>query len=132
MLAQGKIDVEEAERLLSLVDDSLDESGGSSTVGGRRKYLRVVVEPKAEQAEGGEAERVNVRVPMTLLRAGMRLASVIPQMFRGPIDEALKKKGVDFDLSSIGAEDFEAVVDALGDLEVDVEDSTRTVRVYVE
>ena len=128
----ARSNVEEAERLLSSVDEPPTEGAPASSSQGRPKYLRVVVEPKPGATEDGGSDRVNVRVPMALLRAGMRLASIVPQMARGPIDEALKKKGVDFDLSSVKAEDFEAVVDALRDLEVDVEDSTRTVRVYIE
>ena len=132
MLAQGKITVEEAERLLSLVDQPTGaEAGGVETSEVRKpapKYLRVVI----QDGDGPESEHVNIRVPMGLIRAGVRLASVLPSGATSKVNEKLKEKGIDVDLGKIKAEDLENLVDSLGDLQVDIQDGKETVRIYVE
>ncbi|HEY41440.1 MAG TPA: DUF2089 domain-containing protein, partial [Dehalococcoidia bacterium] len=68
MLAQGKISVDEAERLLTVVEQPDTGRTGFSAAGetskDERKYLRVVVEPNADAGPGAEQHRVNIRVPM--------------------------------------------------------------------
>ena len=78
MLSEGKISVEEAESTLGLLDQpsSVATSEGD-TVEKRKsppKYLRVAVE---EDGESGN-DRVNVRVPMALIRSSVKLAALIP------------------------------------------------------
>ena len=132
MLAQGKITVEEAERLLSLVDQPAGaDAGGAETSEARKpapKYLRVVI----EDGDGPQSEHVNIRVPMGLIRAGVRLASVLPSDATSKINEKLKEKGIPIDLGKIKAEDLENLVDSLSDLQVDIQDGKETVRIYVE
>ncbi len=134
MLAEGKIGVEEAERLLSLVSPESESAGpGQQSKESRpqAKYLRVCVEPD-EGAGEDHAERVNIRVPMALIRAGVKLASLIPSSSAESVNEELRKKGITFDIGSLKAEDLEPLVDALQDLEVDVEDGHHKVRIFVE
>ena len=132
MLAQGKITVEEAERLLSLVDQpARAESGGTETTDARKpapKYLRVVI----GEGDDPQSKHVNIRVPMGLIRAGVRLASVLPSDATSKVNEKLKEKGIDIDLGKIKAEDLENLVDSLSDLEVDIQDGQEKVRIYVE
>ena len=134
MLAEGKIAVDEAERLLSVVSPEGESAGpGQQTKQNRpqAKYLRVCVEPD-ENAGEDHAERVNIRVPMALIRAGVKLATLIPNSAADSVNKELKKKGINFDISTFKAEDLESLVDALQDLEVDVEDGRHKVRVFVE
>jgi hypothetical protein len=131
MLAAGKLTAEEAERLLAALDPgpaaSAGEFAGSmrgesgAAVKTRAKYLRVLVE--ADEASTGMkgTTTVNVRVPMQLLRAGVRLAALIPQQAHGQLDEALSKHGVPITLSQIKPENLEELIDHLGDLTVDVD-----------
>ena len=145
MLAAGKLTAEEAERLLAALDPgpaaSAGEFAGSTrgesgaAVKTRAKYLRVLVE--ADEASTGMkgTTTVNVRVPMQLLRAGVRLAALIPQQAHGQLDEALSKHGVPITLSQIKPENLEEIVDQLEDLTVDVDgkDGNQTkVRVFCE
>ena len=133
MLAEGKIAVEEAERLLSLVSPEGESAGSGQHTKERRpqaKYLRVCVEP-GEDAGEDDAERVNIRVPMALIRAGVKLATLIPNSAADSVNKELKKKGINFDINTFKAEDLESLVDALQDLEVDVE-GRHKVRVFVE
>lgn len=132
MLAQGKITADEAERLLSLVDQPPGTAAGSKETSDAGKpapkYLRVVI----EDGDGPESEHVNIRVPMGLIRAGVRLASVLPSNATSKINEKLKEQGIPIDLGKIKADDLEELVNSLNDLEVDIQDGNEKVRIYVE
>jgi hypothetical protein len=134
MLAEGKITADEAERLLTTVDQP--ETGGTgfaaagTTSNDERKFLRVVVEPNP--GAGVEQTHVNMRVPMALIRAGVKLTSLIPSNATTKINEELHKSGVDFDVSTIKPENLNELVDAMRDLQVDVDSGREKVRVFLE
>ena len=136
MLAEKKISVDNAYRLLNVIDSA--ESGQESSskpekaVKVKPKYLRVTVLPNSEQEGAPNADRVNVRVPMSLIRAGIKLTSLIPPEAMDKINNTLREKGVNFDVRSIKSDDIEELVEALGDLEVDVESGREKVKVFVE
>ena len=136
MLSQHQITVEEAERLLSLIQEPpSDNQGRGDSADARRsppKYLRVVVEPDAESGQEESGARVNVRVPIALLRAGVKLAALIPKDAVDKVNERLQQKGVDADLGNFKVEDLAQIIDAMADLEVDVQGGKHKVRVYVE
>jgi len=44
---------------------------------------------------------MNVRVPIALLRAGVRFASFIPTNAQERVNEELRKNGMNFDISQI-------------------------------
>ena len=132
MLAQGKITVEDAERLLSLVDQPTEaDTGGTQARDARKpapKYLRVVI----GDGDGPQSKHVNIRVPMALFRAGVRLVSVLPSDATSKINGKLKEKGIPIDLGKIEGEDLEDLVDSLSDLQVNIQDGNEKVRIYVE
>jgi len=137
MLSEKKITVEEAEKLLSLAgseEGNGDTQAGQATEKKRKaKYLRVIVQPDVESGSADGGDRVNARVPMSLIRAGMKLATLIPQQAADEVNESLKGKGVDFDLRNIKPGDVEELIEALSDLDVDVHsDSGEHVRVFAE
>ena len=136
LVAEGKISVDEAERLLPLVEQppppSSSASDGQELARPRPKYLRVIVEPNPESGSGNGGERVNVRVPMDLIRAGMKLAALIPQLAATGINDAMREKGIDIDVRNLKGDELEQLVDALQDLEVDVQGGDQNVRVFVE
>ncbi len=146
MLAAGKITADEAERLFAALDpDSAQATGRttSSAANGqqssvprtRAKYLRVLVEADEEMTGLKGPTTVNVRVPLQLLRAGVRLAALIPQQAHNQLDQALSSHGVPLTLSQIKPENLEELIDHLEDLTVDVDgkDGNKTrVRVFSE
>ena len=131
MLAEKKITVEEAERLLSLVGNETAESGESKRPRTAPKYLRVVIKPK-ENVGAEDLENVNIRVPVALLRAGIKLASVIPPTAYSQMDSALRDRGINFDLRNITPENLEEIIGAMNDLEVDIQNGKQTVHIYAE
>lgn len=133
MLSEGKITVEEAEKLISALQS--DSSGSTTGISETRpadkskfKYLRVLVEPGPNSEN---SDRVNIRVPLNLIRAGLRWASFIPQSVKPKVDAALKDQGIDIDLSKMKPEDLEELVTNLNDLTVEVEGKEK-VRVFCE
>ncbi len=129
MLAEGKINVEQAEKLLNAIGDSGGEPASEDKGITRKspKYLRVVV------SDGDQGDQVNIRVPMALLRAGIKLKSLLPDEAQGKIDGALKEKGVNFDFNDINADSIEELIEALSDLSVDVESTGgEKVHIYCE
>ena len=133
LLAEGKISVEEAERLLPLVEQPPPASAsGQELTRPRPKYLHVIVEPNPDSGSGNGGERVNVRVPMDLIRAGMKLAALIPQLAATGINDAMREKGIYIDVRNLKVDELEQLVDALQDLEIDVQGGDQNVRVFVE
>ena len=131
MLKKGKVSVAEAEELLDAVEEPTgsmpsEEVGIDSTPKAKPKYLRVLVE------ETGGKEHVDIRVPLQLLRAGIKLGGLIPQEARAKVTEALGEKGFNLDLSDIKPESVEELIQALGDLTVNVEDGDEKVRIFCE
>ena len=131
MLSAGQINADEADRLIT----ALDERTATATVGDgepRRttapKYLRVLAD--VVEDDGGPI-KVNVRVPLQLLRAGVRLASLIPPQAQGEVNDALRVRGVGFDLSQIKPENIDELIDQLGELTVDVDQEQKNLRVRV-
>lgn len=131
MLSQGKIDVDEAEKLLAAISEPSSESekGEIHKKKDFPKYLRVVVEPGPESVKG---EKVNIRVPFNLLRAGIKLASLVPGDVQGKVNEHLKEKGVNLDLSNITPDNLEELLIHLNDLTVDVDSKEEKVRIFCE
>jgi polyhydroxyalkanoate synthesis regulator phasin len=119
MLAAGKITAEEAERLIAALERDTTPAAESRPAA-KSKYLRVVVESD-DPAESHGPVRVNTRVPMQLLRAGVKLANLIPPQARNHVDKALHERGIPFDMSGINAGNLEEIVNHLEDLTVDVD-----------
>ena len=132
MLATGRITAEEAERLLDAVGAPAPRPS-AALAGPGPKYL--VIQMEKDRGDGRHPKHANVRVPLQLLRAGVRLASLIPAQAHDQLDEALSKHGVPITLSQIKPENLEELIDHLEDLTVDVNgtDGNMTkVRVFCE
>jgi hypothetical protein len=132
MLAAGKITVEQAERLIAAIEAPPSASGAGTEAAPLKtktkvKYVRVLV----EAPEQGGPTTVNVRVPLQLLRAGVRLASLIPAQAHNQLDQALSQHGVPLTLSQIKPENLEELIDHLEDLTVDVDGSQNQAKVRV-
>jgi len=128
MLAAQKISVADAEKLLSAVEDSSGD--GEPQAGGKAscKYLRVLVEPGPGSVK---EDKVNIRVPMKLIRAGLKFAAFIPHGAHGKVNSALKEKGIDVDVAKITSQDLEDLVSNLNDMTVEVDGKDR-VRIFCE
>ena len=141
MLSDGKITADEAERLLSALDrtDAPPSEGFAGFAkfanaspplrsNAAPKYLRVSVDADVH----GDSTKVNIRVPMALLRAGVRLTSLMPPQAREQINAEMAKNGVPFDIGQLKPENLDELISHLDDLTVDVDSSDARVRVFCE
>ncbi|HEY4078181.1 MAG TPA: hypothetical protein VGM26_14720 [Rhizomicrobium sp.] len=128
MLAQGKLTAEEAERLIAALERNA-AGATAMTETDKVKYLRVLVD-KVDPLEG--PTKVNVRVPMQLLRAGVRLTGVIPTRARDEVNAALRKEGIAFDINNVTPQNLEELIEQLRDLSVDMDNENTKVRVFCE
>jgi len=128
MLAEGKIRADEADALLNALESGVGAEGGGEPRKASPRYLRVVVDDRSD----GEPVKVNVRVPIRLLRAGVRLAALIPPQALDRVSDEVQRSGVGIDLTRLKAEDLDELVEHLGDLTVDVDEPNTKVRVFCE
>jgi hypothetical protein len=126
MLATGKITSEDAERLLDKLAAAKEPAAGgasenqeSPSATSARKYLRIVV-------DNGEGKDVNMRVPLSFVRSGVGLIGVLPQR----VAQKLTDKG--FNLDALAGLPVDQLTQALNELNVDIDDGGKHVRIFCE
>ncbi len=124
MLSEGKVSVDEAERLIALVDEQPEATAAVPRTGTAR-YLRVTIHSDGE-------EHVDVRVPLALIKAGVKLHTLLPEQAATGINTALRDHGLDIDIGNLRTEDLEELIDALSEIEVNIQDGEDKVRVHCE
>ena len=131
MLAEGKITPDEAERLIDALERQQPESppGTESRPKPRPKYLRVVMDDNSG-LDG--PSRINIRVPLQLLRAGVRLTTLIPPQALTKLNAELDKSGVPIDLTELKPQHIEELIEQLDDLTVDLDDPDTKMQVFCE
>ncbi|MGW0533287.1 SHOCT-like domain-containing protein [Streptomyces sp. NPDC003032] len=136
MLAEGKITADEAERLIDALEREQPQPAQSPQAAAARqkarpKYLRVVVN-STDDSGGDAASRVDIQVPLQLLRAGVRLTSLIPPQALTKVNAHLGKSGVPIDLTELKPQHLEDLIDQLDEVTVDVDDPDAKVQVFCE
>ena len=134
MVSEGKLSVDDAERLLAAIETEAGSSGTADIPEGGAnselpKYLFVAIKPKAE-----DGDVVNIRVPLGLIKAGVKLASLIPSDVQTKVTDALDEHDVetDFDFSKLNGENSEELMSALSELSIDIETENETVKVFCQ
>jgi len=149
LLSAGKITVDEAERLLEAIRDEQREAaaqtppesgrrvqravailgsgddGPAAGKGGKPRFLRIHV------VENG-GDKVNIRIPLGLLKAGLKLKGLMPESARAKMDVALQEKGVHFNLSDLEGKSLDEIVEVLHEMSIDVDGDKETVRIFCE
>jgi len=136
MLAEGKITAEEAERLLDALDArrgvAAPAASGEPAIKGDPKPLLEAL-PKflyvKVNAENGDT--VDVKIPLALVRSGLKLTSLIPPQAMDQINRSMTEHGMSIDFSNLKPEDIDDLVEALREMEVNVDSANGDkVRVY--
>jgi hypothetical protein len=130
MLANGRITADEAERLLAVLEGKPASETVPARSFGAAKYLRVLIEREPER-EGDEQTKVNIRVPIQLLKAGVKLKGLLPEDARDQMNQALREKGVDFDVNQFKAENLDEMLANLNDLSIDVDKKNRKAKIRI-
>ena len=129
MLAEGKITAEEAEKLLQALEGEPkvnETTPWKQSMDVKGKYLYVQVEPK----EGKSSERVSVKVPLALVKAGLNISKLIPVEAQDKIQSSMQESGIPFKLSDIDAQNFDEIIEALEQMSIDVDTDESTVKVF--
>ena len=132
MLAGGKINADEADRLLGALGGASSSAIATATALQTKplpKFIRVMVDSK--DRKDGKPVHINVRVPIMLPRAGVRLASLIPPQAQEKVNAELRKNGMDFDVSQIKPENINELIDQLQDLSIDIDHEEDDVKIRI-
>jgi len=133
LLAQGKVSVDEADQLLRALNDkgSRVETSPSDAmaVAGKPRFMRIHVHKPGKP--GREDKDVNIRVPMALIRGGMRLGTMIPGL-HASMNARLRERGIDVDLSKMDPTVLESMLSEMGEINIDVEQTGEHVRITCE
>lgn len=126
MLAEGKITAEEADLLLDSIDPGAETPSAPTpapspsadwptgpSASGTPKFLYVKV-------DSVNKDKVDVKVPLALLRTGLKLTSLIPPQAMDQINSSMSEAGMSFDLNNIKPEDIEDIIQSLREMEVNV------------
>ena len=129
LVAEGKITADEGSRLL----DALEAHGTQAAVAepptkvgsaGAPKFMYV----KVVSVEG---DNVNVKIPLSLVRAGLKLTALIPPQAMEQINKQMADHGMAIDLSNLKHEDIEELIESLREMEINVDSKNGdNVRVY--
>lgn len=125
MLAEGKITADEAETLLDALKTPAEETVRSTpstsanwptgpAPSGTPKFMYV----KVVSTKG---DNVDVKIPLGLLRAGLKLTSLIPPQAMNQISDSMGEHGMSFDFNNLKPEDIEALIENLREMEVNVQ-----------
>jgi hypothetical protein len=142
MLSQGKITVDEADRLIKAV--SADRPAETATADAatdarpRARWFRINIrKPASDQAH--KPKDVNIRVPISVVKGGMRLGAIIATFAGEKAAMRMKQRGLDLDLSTINGDlsrmngaEFEAFLKSLDDMNIEIDDGRSTVRITAE
>jgi len=133
LLAEGKLTAVEAERLLDAVrreevapaSPVESESAEPGVPGSKPRTLRVVVNKT-------DGEQVNIRVPLGLLRAGLKLKGLLPGKAKAQVDVAMQERGLNFNIDDLDAKSLEAIVAALSETRIEIDSDKEKVLVFCE
>jgi len=133
LLAQGKITVDEADRLLKAVAAAPPSAEAASGPGAapRPRWLRINIQKQSEDGHG-EKKNVNVRVPISFVKGGMRLGALIAPFAGEKAIARLRERGYDLDLSRLDAEAIETWLKDVDDLKVHIDNGKEQVRITCE
>lgn len=133
LLAQGKITVDEADRLLRALGTSASNPAASQSGGGESahpRFLRIVVHKAAN--ERTPEKDVSIRVPLSIVRSGIRLGAIIPGFAGKRVAERLRERGLGVDFSRLDYPELESMLKEMGEVNIDVDDGKAQVRVTCE
>jgi hypothetical protein len=139
MLADGKITTDEAERLLDALE-SREPAKASAAISGMPVFkgdptplLEALPKFLHVKVDGDAGEKVDVKVPLALVRSGLKLTSLIPPQAMDQINSQMAASGMSIDFSNFKPEDIDELIDALREMEVNVDGANgEKVRVFAE
>jgi len=154
LLAQGRITVDDADRLLQAIgaDAAGARAGGTADGGGapstgdatrgdaatapagarpKPRFLRIAVHKPASPWRPDKD--VTIRVPIALVKGGMKLGAIIPGLGGKPLEARLREQGLDVDLSSLDEAAIDRMLSQVGDaMDIDIDSGKAQVHISCE
>lgn len=135
MLASGKISAEEAERLLDALDSRTAGEpavpGVSAITGDPTPLINALPKYLYVKVDSVDGDKVDVKIPLALVRSGLKLTSLIPPQAMDKVNEQLSDNGITIDLNNLKPEDIDELIAALREMEITVDAANGDkVRVY--
>jgi hypothetical protein len=142
LLAQGKITVDEADRLIAAVsaDRPAETAAADTATDGRPRvrWFRINIHKPAKD-QTHKPKDVNIRVPVAVVKGGMRLGAIIATFAGEKAAQRMKDRGLDLDLSTINGDlsrlngaEFETFLKSLDEMNIEVDDGKSQVRITCE
>ena len=134
LLAEGKISADEAERLLDALGTRASAGAkpdGPAIKGNPGPLLEALPKFLYVKVNAANGDNVDVKIPIALVRSGLKLTSLIPPQAMDQINDSMSEHGMSVDFANLKPEDIDDLVEALREMEINV-DSTNgdKVRVY--
>jgi len=132
LLSQGRISVEEADQLLGALKTTAAESADAAEPPPSPrppKFIRIAVH---DLSSDGRREDVNIRVPLAIVRGGLKLGALIPGFSPERVTRHLRDKGIDLDLANLDPARLDAIFAAVGNFTIDVKEGKSEVRISCE
>jgi hypothetical protein len=134
LLAGGKITAEEAESLLDALDartGAATASDGPAIKGDPEPLIKALPKYLYVKVLASNGDNVDVKIPIVLVRSGLKLTSLIPPLAMDKINDTMSEHGMSVDFNNFKPEDIDELIAALRDVEVNVDAKNGdTVRVY--
>jgi hypothetical protein len=138
MLSQGKLTVDDADRLLKAVfaaqpaaETADADASAPADRTQRPRWIRINIHKLATD-DMKKPRDVNVRVPIAAVKGGLRLGAIIAEFAGEKTKLRMKQQGMDIDLSKINGPEFESFLKTLDDVNVDIDDGKSQVRITCE
>ncbi len=126
MLADAKINADEAERLLSALEKGASPAAETTEYcaesGKKPKFLHIQVQD--------DKDNVDIKIPIMLVKAGMKLGTLVPEKAKGMIIGRLGEQGLDINLNQLNSENIESIIKALTESSIDIHSDKEKVRIY--
>ncbi len=135
MLAEGKITADEADALLDALETRATASAATEPVikGDPNPLLNALPKYLYVRVDSLEGDKVDVKVPLALVRSGLKLTSLIPPQAMDEINRSMSEHGMSIDFNNFKPEDIDELVSALREMEINVNGKDgEKVRVYCE
>ncbi|MCP4684081.1 MAG: DUF2089 domain-containing protein [bacterium] len=126
MLAKGKITADEADRLLAALESKdkpgSEEAGDGATGGEARTKKPSFLHVSVHGGSHGHRnhENVDIKIPVMLLKAGVKLGSLVPEGTRSKFHAHLHDHGMDFDLNNLDSEKLDGLLKALAESPIEI------------
>jgi hypothetical protein len=134
MLAEGKISAEEAERLLDALDSraaGASAPAGPAIQGDPTPLIEALPKFLYVKVDSENGDKVDVKIPIALVRSGLKLTSLIPPQAMDQINTSMAEHGMSIDFTNLKPEDIDELVAALREMEINVDSANGDkVRVY--